>query len=156
MRYSLTVLATFMITTPGVVAAQPPTNATDTRAVATVLARYKAAIERLDPRDTERLFTPDAQIFETGGSEGSYANYLAHHLGPKLKAFRSFTYSDYKIGVRFVGQVALATETYRFRIVPNTGDAVERLGVTTSVLNLIGADWRIIAMHSSARRPHTH
>ncbi len=125
----------------------------DTRAVVAVLAQYKSAIERLDARGTERLFTADSQIFETGGAEGTYANYLAHHLTPELKEFRSFAYSDYKIDVRFVGGVALAHETYRYRIVPNSGEPAERLGVATSVLRKVGSDWRIVSMHNSGRRP---
>ena len=137
---------------PAIAAGQPAATA-DTRAVTAVLAQYKAAIERLDPRGTERLFAADSQIFESGGAEGTYANYLEHHLTPELGEFRSFAFSDYKIDVRFVGGVALATETYRYRIVPKAGDAAERLGVATSVLRKTGGEWRIVSMHNSARRP---
>ncbi|URW75848.1 nuclear transport factor 2 family protein [Sphingomonas donggukensis] len=153
MRNSMMTFAAIAVVLPASSTAQPAGRAADTRAVVTVLAQYKAAIERLDPNGTERLFTQDSQIFETGGAEGTYTNYLAHHLGPELKAFRSFVFSDYKIDVRFVGAVALATETYRYRIVPNTGEAADRLGVATSVLRKVGGDWRIVSMHNSARRP---
>lgn len=124
----------------------------DRRAVEAVLQQYKQAIERLDASGTQRLFTPDSQIFETG-SKGSYANYLAHHLGPELGHFRSFKFSDYKVSVRFEGPIALASETYRYRIEPKEGEAVERLGVATSVLKKIGGRWTILSMHNSARRP---
>lgn len=133
--------------------AQPADRSSDLRAVTSVLATYKAAMERLDPRGTERLFAPDSQIFESGGAEGTYAEYLAHHLEPELAEFRSFSFSDYRIDVRFVGPVALATETYRFRIAPKVGDPAERLGVATSVLSKAGGKWRIVSMHNSARRP---
>jgi len=125
----------------------------DRRGVEAVLDQYKQAIERLDATGTESLFTPDSQIFETGGSEGTYGHYLAHHLGPELAEFRSFKFSDYKVTVRFEGPVALASETYRYRIEPKQGDAVERLGVATSVLKKIGGRWKIMTMHNSARRP---
>ena len=69
-------------------------RATDREAVKAVLASYKEAIERLDASGTKRLFTADSQIFETGGAEGTYENYLAHHLGPELDHFRSFKFSD--------------------------------------------------------------
>lgn len=128
-------------------------RAFDRRAVETVLRRYKEAIEKLDARGTEALFSPDAQIYETGGSEGTYANYLSHHLGPELAEFRSFAFSDYKADIRFEGPVAIATETYRYRIVPKTGDPVDRQGVATSVLKKIGGSWKIISMHNSGRRP---
>jgi len=122
-------------------------------AVGAVLSQYKSAIERLDATGTERLFTPDSAIFETGGVEGSYANYLAHHLGPELKAFKSFRFSDYKVDVRFEGPIALATESYNYRIETKKGDVVERRGVATSVLKKIGGNWRIISMHNSGRKP---
>jgi uncharacterized protein (TIGR02246 family) len=138
---------------PAIAAGQPAPSAADTRAVIAVLAKYKAAIERLDPRGTERLFAADSQIFESGGAEGTYANYLEHHLTPELGEFKSFAFSDYRIDVRFVGGVALATETYRYRIVPKAGGDAERLGVATSVLRKAGGEWRIVSMHNSARRP---
>lgn len=78
--------------------AQPASRAADTRAVQAVLAQYKAAIERLDAKGTERLFASDSQIFETGGSEGTYANYLVHHLGPELAAFEPFKFSETEVG----------------------------------------------------------
>lgn len=133
--------------------AQPAQRGLDAAAVRTVLSEYKNAIERLDAKGTERLFTPDSEIFETGGTEGTYANYLSHHLGPELAAFKSFKFSDYKVSVRFEGPVALATETYRYRIEPKTGDVAERVGVATSVLKKVGGGWKIISMHNSGRRP---
>ena len=125
----------------------------DTTAVKAVLAQYKAAIEKLDATGTERLFTPGSQIFETGGSEGTYANYLSHHLAPELAAFKSFRFSDYKVSIRVEGPVALATETYRYRIEPKSGDPVERLGVATSVLRKVAGSWKIVSMHNSGRKP---
>ena len=82
----------------------------DSAAVRTVLSNYKSAVERLDAKGTERLFTGDSQIFENGGVEGSYVNYLAKHLGPELGHFKSFKFSDYKVEVRFEGPVALTTK----------------------------------------------
>ena len=125
----------------------------DQAAIRAVLSQYKAAIERLDATGTERLFTADSTIFETGGIEGSYANYLSHHLGPELKAFKSFKFSDYKVAVRFEGPVALATETYTYRIVTAKDEVAERRGVATSVLKKIGGRWKILTMHNSARKP---
>lgn len=149
---SLTILATSLLL-PSATLAQTPSRLADARAVEAVLTQYKSAIERLDAAGTERLFTPDSQIFETGGSEGTYANYLSHHLAPELAAFRSFKFSDYKVDVRFEGPIALATETYRYRIEPKTGEVSERIGVATSVLRKVGGTWKIVSMHNSGRRP---
>ena len=122
-------------------------------AVRSVLTQYKSAIERLDATGTERLFTADSAIFETGGVEGSYANYLAHHLGPELRAFKSFGFSNYKVEIRLEGPIALATETYNYRIETKSGEIAERRGVATSVLKKVGGQWRIVSMHNSARKP---
>lgn len=124
-------------------------------AVRAVLLRYQAAIERLDASGTETLFAADSAIFETGGSEGTYANYLAHHLGPELAEFKSFTFSDYKVDIRFEGSIALATETYKYRIETKDGAIAERQGVTTSVLKQIDGQWRIVVSHNSGRKPKT-
>ena len=128
----------------------------ESAAVIAVLAEYKFAIERLDATGTERLFTADSAIFESGGVEGTYANYLAHHLGPELNEFKSFTFSNYQISVRFEGPLALATESYTYRIETKAGEIAERAGVATSVLKKIDGQWKIVSLHSSSRRPAAH
>lgn len=138
---------------PAPAAAQEPA-ADDRVAVQAVLSQYKAAIERLDARGTEQLFTANSAIFETGGSEGSYANYLAHHLGPELHEFKSFKFSDYKVDVHLLGPAAAhAIETYKYRIETNKGEVVERIGVATSVLKKENGRWKIVMMHNSGRKP---
>ena len=126
---------------------------TDEQAVKDVLARYQSAIERLDATGTDQLFATDSAVFETGSAEGTYANYLAHHLGPELGEFKSFKFSDYKVDVRFEGPVALATETYKYRIETKDGTIAERLGVATSVLKKIDGQWKILVSHNSGRAP---
>lgn len=133
--------------------AQEPDRTADTAAVMEVLRQYRQAIERLDATGTERLFTDDSQVFESGGAEGSYANYLAHHLGPELGHFRSFRFRDVNVEVRFEGPVALATETYTYRIERHAGEPIERRAVATSVLRKVGSEWRIVSMHLSSRAP---
>ena len=125
----------------------------DAAAVRLVLSKYEAAVERLNPRGTEILFSKNSEIFESGGQEGNYATYLAHHLTPELAEFKSFKFSDYNISVRFEGPVALATETYKYRIETKKGEVAERLGVATSVLKKVAGQWQIMVLHSSARKP---
>ena len=127
--------------------------ASEEAAVKDVLSRYKSAIEKLDATGTEELFASDSAIFETGGVEGTYAQYLDHHLGPELKAFKTFAFSDYKVTVRFEGPLALATETYNYRIETESGETAQRRGVATSVLKKIDGRWKILSMHNSARKP---
>ena len=135
------------------VAAQPASLSADESAVRAVLARYKSAIERLDASGTEALFTEDSEVFETGGVEGTYKEYLAHHLGPELAAFRAFAFSDYAVAVRIEGDLALATETYNYRIETKSGEIAMRRGVATSVLTRTADGWKILIMHNSARKP---
>lgn len=133
--------------------AAPTPRASDTVAVRSVLAAYISAVERLNPKGTERLFTRDSMIFESGSSEGNYAHYLAHHLTPELAEFKSFKFNDYKVSVRFEGPTALAIETYKYRIETKKDEVAERLGVATSVLRKENGRWKIVMMHNSARRP---
>ena len=152
MKLILMIAAAALVAQP--VAAHTPTaTKADAAAVRSVLSTYKSAIERLDATGTERLFTADSAILETGGVEGSYGNYLTHHLTPELAEFKSFRFSNYKIEVRFVGPVALATESYAYRIETKKGEVAERLGVATTVLTKIKGSWKILSMHNSARRP---
>ena len=125
----------------------------DAAAVKEVLSAYKAAIEKLDAAGTQKLFAPNSQIFETGKAEGTYSTYLAHHLGPELGHFTSFRFADYNVAVQVEGPVAFATETYRYRIEPKSGEPAERLGVATSVLKKMNGEWKILSMHNSARKP---
>lgn len=126
----------------------------DAVAVKQVLVRYQAAVEALNASKTSALFEANSEIFESGSAEGNYANYLEHHLTPELAEFRTFKFSDYQVTVRVMGPVAAASETYRYRIETKQGAVAERLGVQTSVLRK-DADgrWRIVSLHSSARKP---
>lgn len=152
MRIQMMIGATLlMLAVPA--SAAPAGRSADAAAVKAVLFDYKGAIEKLDASGTERLFTADSSVFETGGSEGTYANYLAHHLGPELKGFKRFSFSNYKVDVRFEGPVALATETYDYRIETKSGEVAERRGVATSVLKKAAGRWKILTMHNSARKP---
>jgi ketosteroid isomerase-like protein len=127
----------------------------DYQAATATLAQYKQAIESRDLSGAEALFAPDAQIFESGGIEGNFAHYRDHHLAPELKAFKSFAFRDYKVSVRGEGEVAIATETYNYTIVLTNGEAIERAGVSTSVLKWTDGKWQIISLHSSSRKPKT-
>lgn len=150
---SLWLAALLVMAGSSAIAAPVPPGARDEAAIRSVLASYDRAVERLDPRGTEKLFADDSMIFESGGAEGNYANYLAHHLTPELAEFKSFKFSDYKIAVRFEGRFAVAVETYKYRIETKKGVVAERLGVATSALRKVHGQWRIIMMHSSARKP---
>ena len=99
------------------------------------------------------LFAEESTIFENGKAEGSFANYMEHHLGPELDAIVSFTFSDPTLTVTRMGHMAYAYETYGYRIELADGRVVERDGVATSVLAHDADGWKIVQYHSSARAP---
>jgi hypothetical protein len=144
-----TIAAAFTLSLTSVSVAQLP----DRDGAAAVLASYKAAIERLDMTGVDSLFAPDAVVIESGKVEGTFANYLDHHLGPELKEFKSFSFQDYRVEIRVEGPIAIATETYTYRIVLKNEEVVERLGVASSVLKWNGQAWQIVSTHSSSRKP---
>ncbi|MCR9131285.1 MAG: nuclear transport factor 2 family protein [bacterium] len=122
-------------------------------AVKKVLKAYKNALEALDLSDTQKLFTEDADIFENGKYEGSYQDYLDHHIGPELAHFKEFSFSDYKVDVQIDGNIAIAFETYNYKIVTSGGESrtIERQAVATSVLKNTESGWKIIQNHGSSR-----
>lgn len=125
----------------------------DTEAVKAVLKKYNTAIEKLDITGTEKLFTTDSKIYESGGNEGSYAHYLEHHLAPEMKEFKSFTFSDYKVDVTVSGEYAFSTETYNYTIVVAKDNKVlKRKGIGTSVLRKMNGEWKIMVSHNSSRK----
>lgn len=125
----------------------------DVENIKAILKQYSDAIAKLDITGTEKLFTPDSKIFESGGSEGSYAHYMEHHLLPELKQFVSFKFSDYKVEVQVDGNNAFAVETYNYVIVVDkNNEGVKRKGIATSVLKKLNNEWKIMILHNSSRK----
>lgn len=132
--------------------------AAETEAVTLVMKSYKDAIQNLTTEGTLELFTEEAVVFESGGSEGTYKNYEGHHLGPELKVFNSFIFSDYKIDVNVDLPFAFVNETYIYTIDLRADEEkgreariIKKKGVATSVLKKIDGVWKITKTHSSSR-----
>ncbi|MBL4643971.1 MAG: nuclear transport factor 2 family protein [Flavobacteriaceae bacterium] len=130
----------------------------DKKAVITVMKTYKDAIQNLTTEGTMSLFTKEATVFESGGSEGTYKNYVAHHLGPELGHFNRFSFSNYKIDVVVELPFAFVTETYIYTIDLKANKKratkariIKKKGVATSVLKKIKGEWKITKTHSSSR-----
>lgn len=131
---------------------------TEKMAVIKVMKNYKDAIQNLTTKGTMKLFTKDATVFESGGSEGTYKNYVAHHLGPELGHFNSFIFSNYTIDVNVDLPYAFTTETYIYTIdlkankkKGTVARIIKKKGVATSYLKKIEGEWKIIKTHSSSR-----
>ena len=129
------------------------------QSIENVMKSYKDAIQNLTTEGTFELFTPDATVFEQGKVEGTYKDYIDHHLGPELGHFKSFTFSDYEINTTVNLPYAYTTENYLYTIVLK-GDAakgtqertIESKGVATSILEKINGEWKIIHSHTSFKK----
>lgn len=122
-------------------------------AVKAVLDNYKKAIEKLDTTGVVNLFIKDSKVYEQASDEGTIGHYLEYHLGPELKEFKSFTFSNYKVDVTIAGEYAFSTETYIYTIIlAKDGKEIKSQGVATSVLKKSKEGWKIVQTHSSFRK----
>jgi|TARA_R100000501_G_scaffold18455_1_gene39048 ketosteroid isomerase-like protein len=117
------------------------------------LVAYRDALVTRDEAAMRALFADDSMVFENGKAEGSFAQYMEHHLGPELGEITEFTFTNPTLSVRMVGHVAFGHETYRYRIALKDGREIERDGVATSVLTNEDGAWKIVQYHSSSRAP---
>lgn len=143
-------IMTFLLLSPAI-AVFAQTN--DKEVVKNVLNNYKKAIEKLDTTGVVNLFVKDSKVFEQAKDEGTIGHYLEHHLGPELKDFKAFTFSDYKVDVIVTGDYAFSTETYIYTIIlAKDGKEIKSQGVATSVLRKTKEGWKIVQTHSSFRK----
>lgn len=127
---------------------------TEEAKVKQVLSSYKEALENLVVKGTDVLFVSNSQIIESGKVEGTYQEYLAHHIGPELGDFSSFKFDNYKVEVTVTGDYAFAVETYNYTIVLKKDNSeIKRRGVASSFLKKENGSWRIVHMHNSSRKP---
>ena len=127
---------------------------TEETKVKQVLSAYKDALEKLDVKGTDGLFVSNSQIIESGKVEGTYQDYLAHHIGPELGDFALFKFENYKVDVTVTGDCAFAVETYNYVIVLKKDNSeIKRRGVASSLLKKESGAWKIVQMHNSSRKP---
>ncbi len=125
----------------------------DTEAVKRVLSTYKTKIESRDTTGVVNLFVKDSRVFEQAKDEGTISHYLQHHLGPELKEFKSFTFSDYNVDVTITGEYAFSVETYSYTIIfAKDAKEIKSQGAATSVLKKTKDGWKIVQTHSSFRK----
>ena len=120
-----------------------------------VMQSYKSALESLTTDGTFQLFTDSSKVYESGGVEGTYKDYIDHHLGPELGHFESFDFSEYTLEVDIDLPYAFTTETYIYTIVLNQENdekrTIQKKGLATSILKKMNGEWKIIKTHSSSR-----
>jgi ketosteroid isomerase-like protein len=119
------------------------------------LTAYRDALTARDADAMTDLFAEESFVYENGKDEGSFANYMAHHLGPELDAITSFTFGEPTVAVTRIGHMAYGRETYTYRIELADGRVIDREGVATSVLTHDANGWKIVQYHSSSRAPRS-
>ena len=149
----LTSILTIMLVSAN---AQEQLISQEKEAIIQVMKAYKSALENKTTEGTFELFSVDSEVYEQGGIEGTYANYIEHHLGPELSHFNRFEFSDYTIQVEVGLPYAFTTETYTYTIELQSEKGaspriINRKGVATSILKKIDGKWKIIKTHSSSR-----
>jgi len=127
------------------------TEANDVKEAIKVLDNYKKAIEKLDTTGTGALFIGKSQVVESGKIEGRYQDYIANHLGPELKDFKSFSFTNYTVNLEIDGKYAFATESYDYTIVLKDDKTIAKKGIATSILIKENGIWKIMSTHSSSR-----
>lgn len=152
----LSTILTLLIFATAQIYSQNVNTGTEKEAVLEVMKSYKDALQNLTTEGTFELFSEDSEVFESGGVEGSYANYIEHHLGPELGHFKKFEFSDYEIDVEVDAPYAFTTETYIYTIILKPDDksdsrTIKKKGVATSILKKMDGEWKIIKTHSSSR-----
>ena len=124
----------------------------DIDAIKATLNAYKDKIESLDTNGVAKLFVTNSKVIEQGKDEGTISHYLEHHLGPELKDFKSFKFSNYKVDVTMNGNYAYTTESYTYTITLKDDKEIKSNGLATSVLQKVKGEWKIVQTHSSFRR----
>jgi ketosteroid isomerase-like protein len=124
----------------------------DSASIKQTLNAYKTKIESLDTNGVAKLFVANSRVVEQGKDEGTISHYLAHHLGPELKDFKSFKFSNYKVDVNVIGNYAYTTESYTYTIILKDDKEIKSNGLATSVLRKEKNNWKIVQTHSSFRK----
>ena len=128
-------------------------HATDSAAVAAVVAKYHEALAAGDSTGVLALLDDDAVILETGGIE-TRAQYRSHHLPGDINYAKSARSQRGPIHVRIRGDVAWSTATSTTQREVN-GNATTSMMAELMVLVRTPTGWKISAIHwsSRARRP---
>jgi ketosteroid isomerase-like protein len=124
----------------------------DVNSIKQTLNAYKTKIESLDTNGVAKLFVANSRVVEQGKDEGTISHYLEHHLGPELKDFKSFKFSNYKVDVNVIGNYAYTTESYTYTITLKDDKEIKSNGLATSILQKMKNEWKIVQTHSSFRK----
>lgn len=102
----------------------------------------------------EALFAEKSSIFETGGVEGDWQRYRAHHIGAELDAIKTFetTLGEPEEEVSADGAMAFVAWPIEYHIVLQDDREIESRGTVTFVFVRGEEGFLIRHLHWSSRR----
>ena len=116
---------------------------------------YLDAASRRDPSALTDLVASDAAVFESGGDEGTFTQYHAHHLPPELEQFTRFEIRPDEAGTRsWVADdrsLAVVAVPMAYDIALRDGRTLASQGTVTFVLRPAEEGWTIVHLHGSSR-----
>ncbi len=121
------------------------------KAVADVLKREAAAIEKGDLQALDKIWSNDASVlvFENGGVNEGWENYRNKHLAPELKSFKDLKFVVSDIAVKADKKIAWATYKYTLAADFNK-QKIETGGVGTMIFEKKDGKWLIVHSHTSS------
>ncbi len=120
----------------------------------TAVARaYFEAMDQKDLDAAEALFAESSSIFESGGVEGAWEHYRAHHIGAELDAFKTFetTLGEAEEELSADRSMAMVAWPIEYHIVLNDGREIDSKGTVTFILLHQAGGFKIRHMHWSSR-----
>jgi ketosteroid isomerase-like protein len=127
----------------------------DASGTPTEVARsYFKAMDSKDLDAAEALFAKTSSIFETGGNEGDWKQYRAHHIGAELDSIKTFetTLGDPEDEISSDGAMAFVAWPIEYHIILQDGREIDSRGTVTFVLVQEEGSFRIRHLHWSSRR----
>lgn len=136
-----------ILTTPGVVAETPSEPVI-------VAGRYLDAMEVSDLDAAGKLFSTTSSVFESGGREGTWADYRNHHLGPEVGQIKAFKIirGEPETAISKDRSMAFVGWPVEYRIDLKDSTVVESRGTVTFLLVKEKSVYRIRHLHWSSRR----
>ena len=125
------------------------TSEADLAAIRAVVDGYHVALSSGDRETVESLLAEEVVVMESGGSEDR-AHYIEHHLPGDMAFAAAVERTRGELDVQVMGDVAWVSSTSSTRGAYR-GREVDSLGAELMVLARQDGEWRIRAIHWSAR-----
>lgn len=131
-----------------------PSNAASAATPTDIARQYFQAMDEKNLDAAEDLFGDSSSIFESGGEEGDWAHYRAHHIGAELDAITSFetTLGTPEEATSADRSMAFVAWPIEYHIELQDGRVIDSRGTVTFVLVATDEGLRIRHLHWSSRQ----